>query len=233
MPTMISDNLPGILDRIKALPHDWHGAGSLSLSVLRAMVSHTRGLDLRHSLETGSGKSTLLFSHLSPDHLVFSMDRGNNSIKQVRESPLFNPGSVTFVEGPTQQTLPAHAFQDPLDLILIDGPHGYPFPDLEYYYLYPHLAKGGLLILDDIDIPMVYHLFRFLMADEMYSLEQVVYKTAFFRRTQAPTFDPLGDGWWLQAYNKRKFRMEFSGLGYLRWLVPAMAREAWSRIFKA
>jgi hypothetical protein len=35
-----------------------------------------------------------------------------------------------------------------LQLVLIDG-YGYPFPDLQYYFLYPHLETGALLILDD------------------------------------------------------------------------------------
>ncbi len=42
---------------------------------------------------------------------------------------------------------------DPYDCVLIDGPHGYPFPDMEYYYFYPLIKPGGILIIDDIHIP--------------------------------------------------------------------------------
>jgi len=35
-----------------------------------------------------------------------------------------------------------------------------------------------------------------------------------FRRTDAPVFDPLGDGWWLQDYNRR--RADFSSHIHLR-----------------
>jgi hypothetical protein len=142
---------------------------------------------------------------LSGDHTVFALDAGTNSIRNVEGSPLLRRGVVTFVEGPTQQTLPNHRFAHPLQLALIDGPHGYPFPDLEYYYIYPHLDRGALLIVDDIHIPTITNLFDFLCADEMFSVQAVVETTAFFRRTAAPTFSPLGDGWWEQGYNSRAF----------------------------
>jgi hypothetical protein len=35
-------------------------------------------------------------------------------------------------------------------------------------------------------------------------------KTAIFRRTGAPLFDPHADGWWLQSYNKKRFPIGFS-----------------------
>jgi hypothetical protein len=92
-----------------------------------------------------------------------------------------------------------------LQLALIDGPHGYPFPDMEYYYLYPHLDEGALLIIDDIHIATIGHLFDFLKEDEMFRLIEVVDKTAFFERTAAPIFDPYQDGWWMQNYNTRRF----------------------------
>src|SRR6185436_15229680 len=112
-----------------------------------------------------------------------------DSLAAVRAAPLLRPG-VEFVVGPTQRTLAAHRFETPLDLVLVDGPHGFPFPHLEYYFLYPHLAAGGLLVLDDIHVRTVNDLFRFLRADAMFELLAVVHTTAFFRRTAAATFDP-------------------------------------------
>jgi hypothetical protein len=109
------------------------------------------------------------------------------------------------VEGPTQVTLPLHTFTDRLQLVLIDGPHAYPYPDLEYYYLYPHLDRDALLIVDDIHIPTISHMFDFIRADEIFALQEVIETTAFFRRTSAPAFSPFGDGWWTQRYNARAF----------------------------
>jgi len=39
--------------------------------------------------------------------------------------------------------------------------HGYPFPEMEYYFIYPHLEENALLIVDDIHIQNIYNLFIF------------------------------------------------------------------------
>jgi hypothetical protein len=112
-----------------------------------------------------------------------------------------------------------------LQLVLIDGPHGYPFPELEYFYLYPQISEGGLLILDDINIPTIFNLFTFIREDRMFELLEVVETTAFFRRTREDLFDPFGDGWWLQEYNRKRFPIRDSAVKYsvstkLKYLVP-------------
>jgi hypothetical protein len=176
-------------------------------NVLWAIVRHAEKVgDIQHSVETGSGKTTLLFSHLSADHTVFAVDAGR-SIAQVKNSHLFNARSTTFVEGPTQRTLPNQTFACRHQLALIDGPHGYPFPDLEYYYLYPTIDIGGLLLLDDIQIPSIGRMFDVISADDMFELLEIVDdNTAFLRRTSAPLIHPEGDSWWLQGYNRAYYQ---------------------------
>jgi len=124
-------------------------------------------------------------------------------VRNVAASALLRPGVVRFVEGPTQQTLPQHHFSNRLQALLLDGPHAYPFPELEYYFFYPHLDPGALLIVDDIQIRSVHNLYEFLRSDRMFRLDEVVHTTAFFTRTDAPTFSPSGDGWWEQGYNRK------------------------------
>jgi hypothetical protein len=219
-------NVERVVEQIVALPPDWHGAGSLKSGVLKAIARYGQGLDLRCTAETGSGKSSLLFSHLAHRHLVFAMDDGNGSVRRVQESPLLKPGVVEFIEGPTQKTVPAYDFSEPLQMVMLDGPHGYPFHHLEYYYVYPHLAEGGVLIVDDIDIPSIYDMYRFLKRDDMFALIEVVHTTAFFRRTAAPVFNPLADGWWLQGYNRRKKIVDWNPLAVATALVPRSIRKA-------
>lgn len=194
-----------LLARIISLPSDWHKAGTVMGRVLNTIVRLTGDREIERSVETGSGKTTLLFSNISKKHTVFALDGGNNSITAVRTSPFFRPERVEWVEGPTQLTMPRYSFTDPIQFALIDGPHGYPFPEMEYYYIYPHLAEGALLVLDDIHIPTLKHMFEFLKKDAMFELVEVVMTTAFFRRTSAPTFSPTGDGWWLQGFNRTYF----------------------------
>jgi hypothetical protein len=108
---------------------------------------------------------------------------------------------VKFIEGPTQKTLPNYIFNHKLQIVLIDGPHGYPFPELEYFFFYPNIEKNGLLLIDDIQIPTIRNMFKILKADDMWKLLDVIDDFAIFQRTEAPLIDPYSDSWWLQGYN--------------------------------
>ena len=196
-----------LLREITDLPENWHGAGCCGPVPLRAMALQGQDRRIIHSAETGVGKSTLLLSHVSQHHTAFAVDDtgGTDSLAKVRASPLLKRDAVDFVTGPTQETLPRHKFADRLQLVLIDGPHGYPFPELEYYFFYPHLDEDALLIIDDIHIPTIFRLFSFLREEEMFDFLGVASTTAFFRRNSAPLFNPVADGWWLQNYNRKRF----------------------------
>ena len=210
----MNQGISDLIDKIAGLPSDWHKAGMMSPEVLRAIARHSEQIGpINQSAETGSGLTTLLFSHLSANHLVFAIDL-KRSIRQAKESPLLNPQAVTFVEGPTQVTLPNYRFSRKLQIALIDGPHGYPFPDLEYYYFYPLIETGGLLVIDDIKIPSISRMVEIVKADDMFNLLEVVGNTAIFRRSQAPLIDPKSDSWWLQGYN-RAYHEKVSGLRQL------------------
>lgn len=234
--------IPELLDRLDTLPDDWHRAGLLGVPVLREIWRHlpTR---VDCTAETGTGRSTLFFSHVSARHHVFALDMGE-SLNSARSSDLLYGPAVAFVEGPSQRTLPGYDFPAPLDCALVDGAHAFPFPFLDYWCLYPRLAPGGLLVVDDIHIPTINWLFQFLREEPMFELVSVVIETAIFRRTHAPTFDPFGEGWWLQRYNDRRFPVQHDGRSrkaerapldgerYRTRLLPLVARwrEAGTRV---
>jgi hypothetical protein len=115
----------------------------------------------------------------------------------------------------------------PLDFALIDGPHGYPFPELEYYYIYPHLRAGAWLIVDDTHIPTVARMIDVLKKDSMFHLDRFVKTTAFFQRTNAPIFPPTHDGWWTQGYNKKHFpTLRHVPLSeWPRWITPSWIKN--------
>src|SRR5712692_2296911 len=213
-----------LLDDIVAASPMMHAAGASSPKVLAAIARHLRGRRIHQSVETGSGATTLLFSHLSEQHTVFALDDGSGSINRVRSSLLLNAATTTFVEGATQRMLPAHHFTGKLQAALLDGPHAFPFPQLEYYYIYPRLEQDALLVLDDIHIRSSHQLYRFLKADEMFEVLEVVDRAAFFRRTAAPVFDPWGDGWWMQGYNQRTL-LRFVWQERLRESIPPALRS--------
>jgi hypothetical protein len=221
-------DLEAIKRRICEIAPSLHTAGTFPARTFDAILRHAVQKPIRNSAETGSGASTLLFSHVSEKHTVFALDDNSGSVVNVRRSPLLRADRVTFIEGPTQQTLLRHRFADKLQLALIDGPHAYPFPDLEYYFLYPHLDTGALLILDDIHIRSVHNLFEFLRRDAMFDLVEVVGSTAFFRRTAAPVFNPLGDGWPEQGYNKKPL-LQYVWRESARNLIPSPLRNGLQR----
>jgi hypothetical protein len=192
---------PTILDQIYGIAATLHSAGTFDLPALRALVRHASTIEIQHSAETGSGVSTLLLSHLSNDHTAFTIDSDTGSVDNVLRSSLFRAEQVKWVIGPTQLTMPKHEFRQTFQFVLLDGPHAWPFPDLEYYYLYPHIDVRGILVVDDIQIRTIGRMVDFLKVDAMWNLIEVVQNTAFFRRTAAPIFCPTGDSWWEQKYN--------------------------------
>lgn len=186
------------------VPREFHGSGSLSHAVLQRIVALHESTGVKVSVESGCGLTTLVLSHLSASHTSFTVDAGD-SLQNTRDHELFNRSGTEFVIGPTQVTLPQHQFTQPIDFALIDGPHAYPFPDLEYFYFYPHLRTGGLLVIDDIHIPTITNMYNVLNDDDMWLHLGDVETTAFFERTDAPTLYPHGDGWPQQKYNRRGF----------------------------
>lgn len=184
-----------------------HVAGAFSTSVLRRL-EELLPPDIKFSAETGCGKSTILFSNVSLHHTVFCLDDrevgDDSSVKYFQSCEITKNDRVHLEFGPTQKTLPFFTAFKPYDVVLIDGPHGYPFPEMEYYYFYPHLRPGGILIIDDVHIATIGRLADVIAEDEMFEPVELVSTTAVFRRTDAPAFDPTGDGWWLQDFNRRR-----------------------------
>lgn len=119
-----------------------HTAGSISPQMIQAIYEHSKTTRIECSIETGSGVTTPLLSHLSQQHFVFAQDNGSGSIENVRRSPLLNAATGQFIEGPTQTTLPGFRAPQAVQFALIDGPHIYPFPDLEHYYIFQLLSPA-------------------------------------------------------------------------------------------
>jgi hypothetical protein len=187
-----------------------HADGStFSTPTLRQIEEYIASVDIENSAETGCGKSTILLSNYAKSHTIFAKDDrrmgDRSSVNFFIDCPLTKVDRITCVFGPTQRTLASYINKHkPYDLVFIDGPHGFPFPDMEYYYFYPHLKPGGLLILDDVHIPTIGRLADFIAEDDMFEVVALVVATAIFRRTEAPPFDPRADGWWIQKYNRRR-----------------------------
>lgn len=186
--------------QLTRLPGKWHSGGNLAPDQIDRIYDLLAQTKCECTAETGCGKSTLVLSQLSAKHICFTTDWGT-SLATTKSSNLLRTEAVEFVIGSTQATLPKYQFSAPLDFALIDGPHGYPFPDLEYYYFYPKLRRGGILALDDTHIPTIRNIYNFLREEIMFTYLGSIRNLAFFERNDAPTFSPLADGWYEQNYN--------------------------------
>jgi len=192
---------------------EFHPWDAMAPSALEALAQ--RG-PFQFSAETGCGGSTVVLSHISEHHTAFAIEGADRTITGLRQYPGFRADTVVFVEGETKRTLPSHLFGGRLDLALLDGPHAYPLPQLEFAYLFPQVRVGGWMVLDDIQIPSVYQLVRFLRLEPSLVLEEVAVRTAFFRKTRECDLGP--DGWQHQGMNRRKI-LRYSWRDRLRHLI--------------
>jgi FkbM family methyltransferase len=202
------------VERYKAKHGGAHHAGTLTYWPLKQiqyyLQTYFAGQQI-NTAETGCGASTILFSKFSAQHTVYCYDDSgseNSSVTFAKNCPIFVPENIKWVFGPTQETLLHTPPREPLDLVLIDGPHGYPFPELEYFRFWPLLKPGSIVVLDDIHIPTIGNMYRFLCQDAMFYPMRIIETTAFFQRTDVPAFDPASDGWWLQRYNVQRFEAQ-------------------------
>ncbi len=188
-----------------------HRSGTLSAGPLKRiedlLATGFDGAPIR-TAETGCGASTVLFAHYSSEHHSYTLDdtaHPNSSVNYARKFHSFDDEKVKWHFGPTQRTLIAEPPTGKFDMVLLDGLHGYPWPEFEYSFFYRLLKQDGILILDDIHIPSIRNMFTFLAEDDMFYLDSVVYMTAFFRRSDIPLFLPDGDNWVTQRYNVQQF----------------------------
>lgn len=191
----------------------FHAWDAMAPAALEAIVR--RG-PFESTAETGCGGSTILLSRASQRHTVFAIEGSDRTISTLQQHPKLNRESVVFVEGETKLTLATHSFPAQLDLALLDGPHAYPLPQLEFVYLFPRVKVGGCIVLDDLQIPAVYALYRFLQMESSVVLEEVCVRTAFFRKVVA--VEPEPDGWHKQGMNRRQV-LRYSWRDRLRKLL--------------
>lgn len=183
-----------------------HCAGSIGYRTL-AVLEDLLGPNVGRTAETGCGRSTILFSRLSAEHHVFCIDDrevDRSSVRYYTDSSVSEIANVRMTFGPTQETLFRFEHPGAYDAVLLDGPHGYPFPELEYFHFYPRIRSGGLLIIDDVQIATVGRMADVLQEDAMWDMEVLSGKTVFFRRTSVEPLPPDGDDWYRQNFNLRR-----------------------------
>jgi hypothetical protein len=174
------------------------------------------------TIETGSGASTLVFAARGADHeAVTPAADEERRFRAECERRRIDGSRVAFRIGLSHEVLP-ELDKRPLDLALVDGAHGFPYPILDWWHLAPRLKVGGRMLLDDAYMPPVAALVDALRADGRWRVEGAVgYRTVIVRK--------LGEG--LPAFDWDGARI--GGRMSFRYLPPARraAASARHRIF--
>lgn len=117
------------------------------------------------TLETGAGLTTLVFGMRGCHHVAVTPNAHEvTSIKKYARAKRIAMSTVRFVVAQSEDYLP-RAKPLPLDFILVDGKHAFPWPVLDWFYSADRLRQGGLLMVDDCELPGVAVLRDFLDAD--------------------------------------------------------------------
>jgi hypothetical protein len=223
-----------VSDEIRRAPPLAHGGGrdyfGLEWSALAWLERSVDGA--MTTLETGCGASTIVFAAAGARHLTISPDAGEHRrvLAYCAAQDIATAG-LRFIAEPSDVALMGAWQPEPLDLVLVDGAHGFPFPALDWYLTAAHLRVGGLVVLDDAYLPSVHVVVRFLRASTSWEQEPAIgYRTAAFRKVSAE----LSYDWIGSAFDQRPhfdyLPLRDRPLAYARTLVldrhPALASAA-------
>jgi hypothetical protein len=183
---------------LRARPPGLHAAGEeywgLAWAALEWLERNVE--DGMKTLETGAGSSTLVFAAKGADHIAVTPDASEEErIRAEMERRGIDGGRVRFAIGSSHEVLPALEPRA-LDLVVIDGAHGFPYPILDWWHTAPHLQVGGRMLLDDAYMPPVGTLVDALRAQPGWEIEETAgYRTVVVRKTAEgiPDFDWGGE----------------------------------------
>jgi hypothetical protein len=141
------------------------------------------------TLETGAGASTIVFASRGAAHEAVTPDpEEEHRIRRACADRGIDDSRLTFHIGGSQDVLPTLPVRD-LDLVLVDGAHGFPYPVLDWWHLAPRLKAGGRMLLDDAYLPGVAAVVDYVRSSDAWELEAPVsFRTALIRklRDEAP-----------------------------------------------
>jgi Methyltransferase domain len=220
--------LTRLTDELRSAPPGLHGAGDeywgLEWAALGWLEENVRpGMA---TLETGAGSSTLVFAARGAEHEAVTPDAAEEGrIRAECERRGIDSSSVTFRIGLSHEVLP-RLEPRPLDLVLIDGAHGFPYPVLDWWYVAPQVRVGGLVLLDDAYMPPVRVLVDALREQPAWEVARAVgHRTVAVRKVAEglPSFDwqgePIGG------------RMSFRYLPPARRTAASLRHRAFSTAF--
>lgn len=150
------------------------------------------------TLEIGAGVSTILFALKGASHVcIVPAEDEVARIKAFCRDHDISLDNLKFEVDRSDRCLPRLDVNG-LDLVLIDGAHGFPIPFIDWWYTADRLKVGGLLLIDDTEVWTGYVLKMFLMAEPDWKLEaDFAPRSVVFQKVKE---DGLGRNEWEQPY---------------------------------
>lgn len=150
------------------------------------------------TLETGCGISTALLTAWGATHTcVVPSEKQELAIREYLHGRGISDQKLTFDLRPSQIALPAMMSDGEVDLVLIDGCHGFPIPIIDWFYSANRLVAGGIMIIDDVQLPQLTALIAFLDADPRWQPMEVSTKWRSYRRIHS---GGISEEWTSQAF---------------------------------
>jgi predicted O-methyltransferase YrrM len=175
------------------------------------------------TLETGAGASTIVFAASGADHETLTPSQEEaDRIRAECERRGISTDRLTFRIGSSPEVLRTWAGR-PLDLVLVDGAHAFPYPTLDWWFIAPHVKIGGLMLLDDAYMPPVAAVVDHVRASAAWQVEEPAsFRTAVVRKLAEEVPEPEWKG------ERIGGRMSFRSLPPKRRAVAAVRQRVFS-----
>jgi hypothetical protein len=213
-----------LTDSLRSAPPGLHGGGEywgLAWAALAWLETNVQ--PGWATLETGSGASTLVFASRGASHEAVTPDPEEETrIRRGCAERGIDDSGLVFRIGPSHDVL-ARWEPRPLDLVLVDGAHGFPYPILDWWHVAPHLKLGGTLLLDDAYLPAVDAIVEFARGSDAWEVEEAVsFRTARLTKLadETPPF--------LAGADAAKGRMRFAYLPPHKRVVASARQRVFS-----
>lgn len=161
----------------------FHRGGAANWGISQEVLDYAATLipAAGRTLETGAGHSTAFFARKGYRHTAITPSA--DEVARIRAYCAENGVDLSrtdFIVAPSDEALPG--FTDAIDFFLIDGGHGFPLPQIDWYFGSKRLKVGGVVAIDDIHTWTGAILCDVLAEEPGWrSLAVIDRKTAFFR----------------------------------------------------
>jgi len=151
------------------------------------------------TLETGAGISTLVFAMRNAEHCAVTPSADEAAaIQRYASRAEISLDRVKFLIDQSDRYLPGCELTD-LEIVLLDGKHAFPWPIIDWFYTADRLVTGGLMMLDDSNLPAVRVVVDFLKVDRRWKFQaKPGGNTVVFRKCASGIHDVA---WHMQPWN--------------------------------